>query len=60
MVDPIMEVWDAAAVQVVVEEAGGTFTDWQGRPSWAAREGIATNSRLLPAVLALVRTVGEG
>ncbi len=55
MVDPIMEVWDAAAVQVVVEEAGGTFTDWEGRPTITAREGIATNGRLLPPLLRLVR-----
>lgn len=55
MVDPIMEVWDAAAVQVVVEEAGGTFTDWQGRPTIFSREGIATNGALLEPVLALIR-----
>ena len=30
MVDPLMNVWDAAAVQPVIEESGGTFTDWQG------------------------------
>ena len=30
MVDTILNVWDAAAVQPIVEEAGGTFTDWQG------------------------------
>ncbi len=58
MVDPIMEVWDAAAVQVVVEEAGGTFTDWQGRPTISSREGIATNGALLEPVLALIRTSG--
>ena len=33
MVDPIMNVWDAAAVQPIIEEAGGTFTDWHGRPT---------------------------
>ena len=26
MVDPVMNVWDAAAVQPILEEAGGTFT----------------------------------
>ena len=38
MVDPILNVWDAAAVQPIVEEAGGTFTDWQGHPTIHAGE----------------------
>jgi len=43
MVDPIMNLWDAAAIQPVVEEAGGTFTDWQGNPGVHAGEGVGTN-----------------
>jgi hypothetical protein len=38
-----------------VTEAGGTFTDWQGRPTIAAGEGIATNGRVLTQVLAITR-----
>ena len=53
MVDPIMNVWDAAAVQPIIEEAGGTFTDWQGQPTIHAGEGIATNGRILAEVLAI-------
>jgi len=30
MVDPVMALWDAAALPPILEEAGGTFTDWQG------------------------------
>jgi histidinol phosphatase-like enzyme (inositol monophosphatase family) len=30
MVDPIMNLWDLAAVVPVVRGAGGTITDWQG------------------------------
>ena len=30
MVDDLMNPWDAAAVQVVIEEAGGRFTDLAG------------------------------
>jgi histidinol phosphatase-like enzyme (inositol monophosphatase family) len=52
MVDPIMQVWDAAAIQPVLEEAGGTFTDWQGEPTIFSGEGIATNGLVLPQVLA--------
>jgi histidinol phosphatase-like enzyme (inositol monophosphatase family) len=55
MVDPIMHVWDAAAILPVIQEAGGTFTDWQGRPSTHSGQGIATNGRILDEVLAIVR-----
>jgi hypothetical protein len=55
MVDPILNVWDAAAVQPIVEEAGGTFTDWQGNPTIHAGEAIATNGRVLKEVLAIVQ-----
>jgi fructose-1,6-bisphosphatase/inositol monophosphatase family enzyme len=55
MVDPIMALWDAAAMPVILEEAGGTFTDWRGNPSYQAGEGIATNGLLLEEVLAAVR-----
>ena len=56
MVDPIMEVWDAAALLPILEEAGGTFTDWQGRPTIYSGEGIATNGRILDEVLAIARS----
>jgi len=55
MVDPVMEVWDAAALLPILEEAGGTFTDWQGRPTIHSREGVATNGRILDEVLAITR-----
>ncbi len=55
MVDPVVAVWDLAAVQPVVEEAGGTFTDCQGRPSFRSGQAIATNSRVLEEVLQIVR-----
>lgn len=51
MIDPIMNVWDAAALQPILEEAGGTFTDWQGNATIHAGEGVATNGRVLPEVL---------
>jgi histidinol phosphatase-like enzyme (inositol monophosphatase family) len=55
MVDPIMNLWDAAAIKPVVEEAGGTFTDWQGRATIHHGEGVATNGLLLEEVLAITR-----
>ncbi len=53
MVDPIMNAWDAAPMQPILEEAGGTFTNWQGEPTIHSREGIATNGRVLAEVLAI-------
>ncbi|HEY2826812.1 MAG TPA: histidinol-phosphatase [Pirellulales bacterium] len=55
MVDPQMSIWDAAALLPILQEAGGTFTDWQGRPTIAAGEGIATNGLVLDEVLKLLR-----
>ena len=55
MADPIMELWDAAPLQVVMEEAGGHLTDWQGTPTVHKRETIATNAALYDAVLRTVR-----
>lgn len=55
MVDPIMALWDAAPLPPILEEAGGTFTDWKGNPVHHACEGIATNGLLLDEVLAAVR-----
>jgi histidinol-phosphatase len=59
MVDPIMALWDAASLPAILEEAGGTFTDWQGNPTHQAGEGVATNGLLLPEVLACLGTGGE-
>ncbi|HEX3999045.1 MAG TPA: histidinol-phosphatase [Pirellulales bacterium] len=55
MVDPIMNVWDAAAILPILEEAGGTFTDWQGRPTIHSGEGLATNGLVLNETLATIR-----
>jgi histidinol-phosphatase len=54
MVDPIMNVWDAAAVQPIIEEAGGTFTDWQGNPTIHAGESVATNGLIRDEVLRIL------
>ena len=43
MADPMLNAWDAAAVAVVVTEAGGRFTDWTGCCDIDAGDGIATN-----------------
>jgi len=55
MVDPLMNIWDAAAILPVIQEAGGLFVDWQGHPSIRSGNGIATNRQLLDRVLAITR-----
>ena len=47
MIDPVMNVWDAAALQPILEEAGGTFTDWSGEPTIHHNEGIAIMANCL-------------
>lgn len=55
MVDPAMALWDIAPLQVIMEEAGGTLTDWQGSSTIYNEESIATNGRLLANVLDLIK-----
>jgi histidinol-phosphatase len=56
MVDPLRNAWDAAAVETVVTEAGGRFTDWAGRDRIDSGDGVASNGLLHDAVLAGLRT----
>jgi histidinol phosphatase-like enzyme (inositol monophosphatase family) len=55
MIDPIMNAWDAAAVETVVTEAGGRFTDWEGRPRIDSGDGVATNSLVHEELLGLLK-----
>jgi len=50
-IDPVMNVWDCAALLPVVEEAGGRFTDWRGRRTIRGGDAVATNGALHSAVL---------
>lgn len=55
MIDPILSIWDAAAVQPIIEEAGGKFTDWAGQQRCDAGEAIGSNGRIHDAVLDITR-----
>ena len=46
MADGRLSPWDAAALQVPVEEAGGVFTDWEGRATAFSDGAVATNAAL--------------
>jgi fructose-1,6-bisphosphatase/inositol monophosphatase family enzyme len=54
MCDPVLSPWDAAALQPIIEEAGGTFTDWDGASTAFGGSAVATNRRLATQVRALL------
>ena len=51
-VEPEVSVWDVAAVQVIVEEAGGRFTDLAGAARPDGGSAVSTNGLLHDEVLA--------
>jgi len=55
MIDPLMSIWDAAALQPIMEEAGGTFTSWTGEPTIFSGDGIGTNGLVLEEILEVCR-----
>jgi histidinol-phosphatase len=54
MLDPVMNLWDCAALLPIMEEAGGTFTDWRGVRNVDGGNSIATNGLLFAEVMDLV------
>jgi histidinol-phosphatase len=59
MVEPVLALWDVAALRPIVEEAGGRLSDRSG-DGWADGEPcITTNGRLHERVLAIMRS-GSG
>ncbi len=54
MVDPVAAVWDLAPLLPILEEAGGTFTDWQGGRTIHSGQGVATNGRVFAEALRLL------
>jgi histidinol-phosphatase len=55
MIDPVIEIWDVAPMPVILEEAGGTFTDWKGNSTINAREGVATNGLVFDEVMRILQ-----
>lgn len=54
-VESDLKPWDLAPVKILVEEAGGRFTDFSGTPSIYSGTALATNGRLHDTALALLR-----
>ncbi|RKS71409.1 histidinol-phosphatase [Motilibacter peucedani] len=49
--EPVVELYDLAALDLLVREAGGTFTDLAGRPGPGGGSALATNGLLHDEVL---------
>jgi histidinol-phosphatase len=53
--EAVVSLWDLAAPQVIVEEAGGRFTDLGGVPTADGGDALASNGLLHKQALAIVR-----
>lgn len=56
MLDPVLSIWDAAALAPIIAEAGGVFTGWDGEDDHRAGSGVATNAALADEIR---RTLGR-
>lgn len=55
MVDYGVHIWDIAGLKVIVEEAGGRFTDWDGGTDLERPDCVASNGHVHDAALALLK-----
>ena len=55
MLDPSLSPWDAGPMPVLLAEAGGSYTCWQGSARLDAGSGVATNGKLHSKVLELLK-----
>jgi histidinol-phosphatase len=53
--EPKVAIWDMAPIQVIVEEAGGRFTDMRGEPRIDGGSSLSTNGLVHDAVLEYFR-----
>lgn len=54
MVDPALNPWDCAPLVPIMQEAGGHFVDYTGKPDIHAGRGLSVNAALLEKVLPLL------
>ncbi len=51
MIDPIASPWDLAAIKIIIEEAGGLFTDFEGDSTIYGKTCLAANPFIHEAIL---------
>jgi histidinol-phosphatase len=54
MVDPVLSIWDAAALAPIIDEAGGVFSAWGPGSDHRAGSAVATNAALAREVRAVL------
>jgi len=52
--EPEVSLWDLAAVKLIIEEAGGRFTDLSGRATPSGGSALSTNGLLHEEVLSIL------
>lgn len=52
MIDPIVNIWDVAALYLLVTEAGGVMTDNAGLQSYSSGHAISSNKAIHPEIIA--------
>ena len=57
-VEPVVNLWDLAPLLVIVEEAGGRFTNLEGERTADGGSAVSTNGLLHDAVLAALAAAG--
>lgn len=50
MVDPVLAPWDSAALQPLIVESGGVFTNWEGDAVAFGGSALATNAALAAGI----------
>jgi len=58
MLDPVMNVWDCAPLLPILQEAGGTFTDWNGVATIRGGNALSTNGLLFDQVKEIILGAG--
>jgi histidinol-phosphatase len=56
MLDPVVDVWDLAALKIIVEEAGGTMTSVSGEDRIDGGSALTTNGALHDEVVAALKS----
>lgn len=51
MFDPVLNIWDAAPLLTILQEAGGIFCDTNGKETIQSGNGFSCSRKLLPEVL---------
>ncbi|MCS6864072.1 MAG: inositol monophosphatase family protein [Gemmataceae bacterium] len=54
MIEHGVHPWDIAATKAIIEEAGGTFTNWSGQATIHTADVVATNGKLHADVLRIL------